>query len=145
MPSIRRIRVDIFGYFQIFSDIQRYYTGIGSGYFRRYFFDTCQRVKPSCTWRRPPATFPGPNNWSTVTEISLKFQIRRLQHHPSILVWSGNNENEAALAENWYTHGNVSVRIFTEISPLKFRRNSAILLGIFATVFRNYQTVNFDI
>lgn len=29
-------------------------------------------------------------------------QVRRLQHHPSIAVWSGNNENEAALRQNWY-------------------------------------------
>lgn len=29
-------------------------------------------------------------------------QIRRLQHHPSIVLWAGNNENEAALKGNWY-------------------------------------------
>lgn len=27
---------------------------------------------------------------------------RRLQHHPSIAIWAGNNENEAALRQNWY-------------------------------------------
>jgi beta-mannosidase len=37
----------------------------------------------------------------------VQFQVRRLKHHPSIIVWSGNNENEAAVAENWYgTDGN---------------------------------------
>lgn len=30
------------------------------------------------------------------------YQVKRLQHHPSIVLWSGNNENEAAVAENWY-------------------------------------------
>ncbi|XP_072898425.1 beta-mannosidase isoform X2 [Hemitrygon akajei] len=29
-------------------------------------------------------------------------QIRRLKSHPSIIIWSGNNENEAALAVNWF-------------------------------------------
>lgn len=29
-------------------------------------------------------------------------QIRRLQHHPSILLWASNNENEKALRDNWY-------------------------------------------
>jgi beta-mannosidase len=28
--------------------------------------------------------------------------VKRLQHHPSIVLWSGNNENEAAIAQNWY-------------------------------------------
>ena len=31
----------------------------------------------------------------------VKQQVRRLQSHPSILVWAGNNENEAALKGNW--------------------------------------------
>ncbi|XP_057313763.1 beta-mannosidase-like [Hydractinia symbiolongicarpus] len=29
-------------------------------------------------------------------------QVRRLQHHPSIIAWSGNNENEAAIAQTWW-------------------------------------------
>ena len=34
-------------------------------------------------------------------------QVRRLKHHPSILLWTGNNENEKALQKNWY--GSISV------------------------------------
>ncbi|CAG2110568.1 unnamed protein product, partial [Medioppia subpectinata] len=29
-------------------------------------------------------------------------QVRRIQHHPSIAIWSGNNENEYALKYWWY-------------------------------------------
>lgn len=29
-------------------------------------------------------------------------QYRRLHHHPSVALWAGNNENEAALRGNWY-------------------------------------------
>lgn len=29
-------------------------------------------------------------------------QVRRLQHHACIVVWNGNDENEKALARNWY-------------------------------------------
>ncbi|XP_011498870.1 PREDICTED: beta-mannosidase [Ceratosolen solmsi marchali] len=31
---------------------------------------------------------------------------RRLKYHPSIALWAGNNENEAALYGNWYGTGN---------------------------------------
>ena len=30
------------------------------------------------------------------------YQVKRLQSHPSIVIWAGNNENEAAVAQNWY-------------------------------------------
>lgn len=36
---------------------------------------------------------------SVALEISQN--IRRIQSHPSILLWAGNNENEAALVQNW--------------------------------------------
>lgn len=32
----------------------------------------------------------------------MNYQVKRLQAHPSIVLWSGNNENEAAIAQNWY-------------------------------------------
>ena len=34
--------------------------------------------------------------------LYLRTQLRRLQHHASVALWAGNNENEAALADNWY-------------------------------------------
>jgi beta-mannosidase len=33
----------------------------------------------------------------------VRYQIRRLQHHPSIALWCGNNENEMAVS--WHTSG----------------------------------------
>ncbi|KAK5647300.1 hypothetical protein RI129_002192 [Pyrocoelia pectoralis] len=38
------------------------------------------------------------------------YQVRRLQYHPSIVVWAASNENEAALRQNWYgTNTNFSI------------------------------------
>lgn len=40
----------------------------------------------------------------------MKHQVRRLQYHPSIVIWAGNNENEGALRQNWYgTAGNFTL------------------------------------
>ena len=30
------------------------------------------------------------------------YQVKRLQSHASIVLWSGNNKNEGAIAQNWY-------------------------------------------
>ena len=42
------------------------------------------------------------NEFLENVKIEVEQQIQRLQHHPSIAVWAGNNENEAALVQNWY-------------------------------------------
>lgn len=34
-------------------------------------------------------------------DVEFRQFVRRVQHHPSIAVWAGNNENEVALATNW--------------------------------------------
>ncbi|XP_039281656.1 beta-mannosidase [Nilaparvata lugens] len=45
-----------------------------------------------------------PTNDEFINSVSTEIvqQVRRLQSHPSIVVWAGNNENEAALTGNWY-------------------------------------------
>lgn len=34
--------------------------------------------------------------------MEMRQQVRRIQSHPSIALWAGNNENEAAFVQNWY-------------------------------------------
>ncbi|KAB7495341.1 Beta-mannosidase, partial [Armadillidium nasatum] len=52
-------------------------------------------------------------------------QVHRLQHHPSILVWGGNNENEQSLRENRYaTAGN-------------FRRYKEDYIKLYVDVIKN--------
>ncbi|XP_038167882.1 beta-mannosidase isoform X1 [Arvicola amphibius] len=50
-----------------------------------------------------------PVGWSFVESVraEVAYQIRRLKSHPSIIIWSGNNENEVALRVNWF-HVNAS-------------------------------------
>ena len=46
--------------------------------------------------------YPVYNDFLKSVSIEIKQQVNRLQHHASIAVWAGNNENEAALRNNWY-------------------------------------------
>lgn len=41
------------------------------------------------------------SNYSSV-KVEIEQNVIRLQHHSSIAIWAGNNENEVALRGNWY-------------------------------------------
>ncbi|XP_011642366.1 beta-mannosidase isoform X1 [Pogonomyrmex barbatus] len=44
----------------------------------------------------------------SIREETLQTVIR-LKNHPSIVIWAGNNENEAALHDNWYGTGSAQI------------------------------------
>jgi len=90
-------------------------------YVRKKFFESLLLTKEKITVRAVRTTFSP--SWAKVARYQrqplpaqrlaithpvpmmlqeVKYQAMRLQHHPSIVVWAGNNENEAALATNWY-------------------------------------------
>lgn len=48
------------------------------------------------------AMYPVHEEFLASVKLEIAQNVRRLQRHPSILVWAGNNENEAALVQNWY-------------------------------------------
>jgi len=48
------------------------------------------------------ALYPTDNEFLNSVAAEVKDQLLRLQWHPAIILWSGNNENEAALAQDWY-------------------------------------------
>ncbi|KAM5285633.1 beta-mannosidase isoform 2-T3 [Hipposideros larvatus] len=48
------------------------------------------------------ALYPTDPGFMDSVTAEVAYQVRRLKSHPSIITWSGNNENEAALMMNWY-------------------------------------------
>ncbi|XP_006893154.1 PREDICTED: beta-mannosidase [Elephantulus edwardii] len=48
------------------------------------------------------ALYPTDQSFMDSVSAEVGSQVRRLKSHPSIIIWSGNNENEAALRLNWY-------------------------------------------
>uniref|UniRef100_A0A9L0SW91 Beta-mannosidase n=1 Tax=Equus caballus TaxID=9796 RepID=A0A9L0SW91_HORSE len=48
------------------------------------------------------ALYPAGQGFLDSVRAEVAYQARRLKSHPSIITWSGNNENEAALMMNWY-------------------------------------------
>lgn len=64
------------------------------------------------------AMYPIHTEFLASVEIEISQNIRRLQRHPSILVWAGNNENEAALIQNWYGTRKEQARFIQEYVQL---------------------------
>ena len=48
------------------------------------------------------AMYPTDDVFINAVKDEVRQNVRRLQHHPCIAVWAGNNENEAALASHWF-------------------------------------------
>ncbi|XP_061020300.1 beta-mannosidase isoform X1 [Dama dama] len=48
------------------------------------------------------ALYPTDEDFMDSVREEVTQQVRRLKSHPSIITWSGNNENEAALMMGWY-------------------------------------------
>lgn len=64
------------------------------------------------------AMYPVAPAFLASVELEIVQNVRRLQHHPSILVWAGNNENEAALIQNWYGTRREQARFMREYVQL---------------------------
>uniref|UniRef100_A0A8C4NSR8 Beta-mannosidase n=1 Tax=Dicentrarchus labrax TaxID=13489 RepID=A0A8C4NSR8_DICLA len=49
------------------------------------------------------AMYPTEDDFIQTVREEVIQQVQRLKSHPSIIIWSGNNENEAALATDWFS------------------------------------------
>ena len=64
------------------------------------------------------ATYPTNYEFLDNVKQEIEYQLWRLSHHPSIVVWSGNNENEAAVSTNWYGTNNDKTLYFNDYRTL---------------------------
>lgn len=49
------------------------------------------------------ALYPTDQQYLDSIRAETTHQVKRLKSHPSIIIWSGNNENEIAIASNWFS------------------------------------------
>ncbi|XP_053259923.1 beta-mannosidase isoform X3 [Podarcis raffonei] len=66
----------------------------------------CKIEKLSKIWQDfmfAVALYPTDHSFLDSVRAEITHQAKRLKSHPSIILWSGNNENEAAIAYNWFS------------------------------------------
>uniref|UniRef100_A0A6I8PJV2 Beta-mannosidase n=1 Tax=Ornithorhynchus anatinus TaxID=9258 RepID=A0A6I8PJV2_ORNAN len=77
----------------------------GGVYEQDIFYDICDELG-IMIWQDfmfACALYPTDQSFLDSVRAEVTHQIRRLKSHPSIIIWSGNNENEAAMAQNWFS------------------------------------------
>uniref|UniRef100_A0A3B5BMD1 Beta-mannosidase n=1 Tax=Stegastes partitus TaxID=144197 RepID=A0A3B5BMD1_9TELE len=76
----------------------------GGVYEQDLFYDICDELG-IMVWQDfmfACAMYPTEDDFIQTVREEVVQQVRRLKSHPSIIIWSGNNENEAALATDWF-------------------------------------------
>ncbi|XP_049877970.1 beta-mannosidase [Pectinophora gossypiella] len=77
----------------------------GGVYESDYFYQRCDQLG-LLIWQDflfACSMYPVDSEFLDSVGTEIEQNVKRLQHHPSIAVWAGNNENEAALRGNWYS------------------------------------------
>ncbi|NXF96810.1 MANBA mannosidase, partial [Eubucco bourcierii] len=77
----------------------------GGVYERDEFYDICDEMG-IMIWQDfmfACALYPTDQNYLESVRAEVSHQVKRLKSHPSVILWSGNNENEAAIASNWFS------------------------------------------
>lgn len=73
------------------------------------------------------ALYPVDSDFLANVQAEVVHQVQRLKRHPSIVLWSANNENEGALAENWFG-----------ISPSDFEKYREDYIQLYIDVIGNF-------
>ena len=76
----------------------------GGIYQQDAFYDICDELG-LMVWEEfmfACAMYPVNSEFLENVRAETEHQVKRLMHHPCIVLWSGNNENEEALVTGWY-------------------------------------------
>ncbi|KAM3960469.1 beta-mannosidase [Aphomia sociella] len=76
----------------------------GGLYESDYFYEKCDELG-IFIWQDflfACSMYPADADFLETVKIEVEQNVIRLQYHPSVAVWAGNNENEGALRDNWY-------------------------------------------
>ncbi|XP_019343596.2 beta-mannosidase isoform X2 [Alligator mississippiensis] len=69
------------------------------------------------------ALYPTDQNYLESVRAEVTHQVKRLKSHPSIILWSGNNENEAAIADNWFSIPYAEKNVFVKDYVMLYVKN----------------------
>ncbi|KAL7982064.1 hypothetical protein Chor_001121 [Crotalus horridus] len=58
------------------------------------------------------ALYPTNQHYLDSVRAEITHQVKRLKYHPSIILWSGNNENEVALSTNWFSIPSAQMNLY---------------------------------
>ncbi|KAG5848420.1 hypothetical protein ANANG_G00098270 [Anguilla anguilla] len=76
----------------------------GGVYEQEHFYSLCDQLGVMI-WQDfmfACALYPTDSEFIETVRQEVTHQVRRLKSHPSVIVWSANNENEAAIASDWF-------------------------------------------
>lgn len=76
----------------------------GGVYENEYFYDLADKYG-IMIWQDfmfACATYPTNEDFLSNVRDEVRYQVLRLRKHPSIIIWAGNNENEALVGTNWF-------------------------------------------
>lgn len=119
----------------------------GGIFYPSTFYDACDEAGVMVYHDMAYASLPGGSHGPLATptqDAELRHQIRRLSHHPAIVLWDGNNENPVNM---WQPSGLYATFVMTVVAQEDQSRAvwpSSPARGWATGVHRLYQTPNWD-
>lgn len=88
----------------------------GGTYESDAFYEACDKLGVM-VWQDFPFAcmyYPDDEEWQTHIRLEAEHHVKRLRHHPSLVLWCGNNENLQMYQQGWDGKGTMPTRYFGE-------------------------------